>query len=245
MSDSDGSSEETPRHYRNPPIEHRFRKGVSGNPRGRPRKALALVGTRIGGQPAIGPEDRIKALAIEEAYRIITIREGDRVERVPVIQAILRKIAVAAANGNTRAQQSYLNLLTGAEADRRMATMEILKHAVEYKEHWGLLLAQRARSGATGPEPVPHPDDVIIDYRTGEVRIDGPVMEEQKAAEEQLKALWPHLERDLMELNKQIESDPNDVSLRKLQKELMMIVSWLRDGSRKRTLRDALRRPPP
>ena len=114
---------------------------------------------------------------------------GDRVERVPVIQAILRKVAVAAANGNSRAQQNFLDLLIGAEADRRAATMELLKTAVEYKEHWGHVLAERARNGTTGPEPVPHPDDVIIDHETGEVRIDGPVMEEQKAAEERLQAM--------------------------------------------------------
>jgi hypothetical protein len=189
MSDSDSPVEETPRRYRNPPIEHRFRKGVSGNPRGRPRKTRAFVSTKLGGQPGIGFEDRIKSLAIEEAYRRITIREGDRVERVPVIQAILRKVAVAAANGNSRAQQNFLDLLIGAEADRRAATMELLKTAVEYKEHWGHVLAERARNGTTGPEPVPHPDDVIIDHETGEVRIDGPVMEEQKAAEERLQAM--------------------------------------------------------
>jgi hypothetical protein len=51
------------------------------------------------------------------------------VEKIPVIQAIIRKVAVAAANGNTRAQQTYLNLLVGAEADR-VATMEMLKTAV-------------------------------------------------------------------------------------------------------------------
>jgi hypothetical protein len=113
------------RSYRNPPVEHRFRKGASGNPKGRPRKKRAFVSTKVDGQPGIGFEDRIKSLAIEEAYRLITIREGDRVEKIPVIQAILRKVAVAAANGNTRAQQNYLNLLIGAEADRRVATMEL------------------------------------------------------------------------------------------------------------------------
>ncbi len=213
MIDSDGPAEETPRRYRNPPIEHRFRKGVSGNPRGRPRKIRALVSTKIGGQPGIGFEDRIKSLEIEEAYRLITIREGDRTERIPVIQAILRKVAVAAANGNIRAQQNYLNLLIGAEADRRVATMELLKTAVDYKEHWHHVLAERARKGTTGPEPVPHPDDVIIDYETGKIRIDGPVEEEQKEAQNRLRIMWPHMEESLKEINEEIESNPNDLSL--------------------------------
>jgi hypothetical protein len=43
-----------------------------------------------------------KSLAIEEAYRPITIREQDWVERGPVIQAILRKVAVAAAKKSGR-----------------------------------------------------------------------------------------------------------------------------------------------
>ena len=173
MSDRDDPAT---RRYRNPPIEHRFRKGVSGNTKGRPRKKRALVSTKVDGQPGVGFEDRIKSLAIEEAYRLITIREGDRTERIPVIQAILRKVPVAAANGNIRAQQNYLNLLIGAEADRRVATMELLKTAVDYKEHWHHIFAERARMGTTGPEPVPHPDDVIIDYDTGKIRFDGPVV---------------------------------------------------------------------
>ena len=238
MSDRDDPAT---RSYRNPPIEHRFRKGVSGNTKGRPRKNRALVSTKVDGRPGIGFEDRIKSLAIEEAYRLITIREGDRVERIPVIQAILRKVAVAAANGNTRAQQNYLNLLIGAEADRRVATMEILKAAVDYKERWHHVLAERARTGTTGPEPVPHPDDVLIDYETGNIRIDGPVMEDQKEARDQLRAMWPKLERELMGINEQIESDPNNLSLRKRQKELTKIVSFVRDDVQKRNVRDTIR----
>jgi hypothetical protein len=245
MTDSDGPAEETPRPFRNPPpIEHRFRKGVSGNPRGRPRKIPALVATKIGGKPGIGFEDRVKSLAIEEAYRIIKIREGDRVEKIPVIQAILRKVAVAAANGNTRAQQTYLNLLIGAEADRRMATMELFVTAVEYKQHWGPVLAKRAHSGTSGPEPVPHPDDVIIDPVTGEVRIDGPVLEVEKAAQEWLRANSMEFVQSLVQVNMKLESDPNNSELRKEQSELAKIIDWLRDNALKRTVRDALRRPP-
>ncbi len=244
MSDSNDPAEKAPRHYRNPPVEHRFRKGVSGNPKGRPRESRALVSTIVDGKPGIGSEDRIKSLAIKEAYRPITIREGDRVERIPVIQAILRKVAVAAANGNTRAQQNFLTLLIGAEADRRVADAEILRTAVEYKEHWHHVFAERARNGTTGPEPVPHPDDVIIDYQTGAVRIDGPVMEEQKEAWDKLRSMWPKLERELMEIDRKLDSDPNNISLRTRKKELTKMVSPIRRDLAKRGLRDAIRALP-
>jgi Family of unknown function (DUF5681) len=223
------------------PVLHRRKELWSPLPNPPPQSSNALVSTKIGGQPGIGFEDRIKSLAIEEAYRLITIREGDRVERIPVIQAILRKVAVAAANGDIRAQQNYLNLLIGAEADRRAATMELLKAAVGYKEHWHHVLAERARSGTTGPEPVPHPDDVLIDYETGNIRIDGPIMEDQKEARDQLRAMWPKLERELMGINEQIESDPNNLSLRKRQKELTKIVSFVRDDVQTRKVRDTIR----
>ncbi len=236
MSDRDDPAT---RSYRNPPIEHRFRKGASGNPKGRPRKKRALVSTKVNGQPGIGFEDRIKSLAIEEAYRLITIREGDRTERIPVIQAILRKVAVAAANGNTRAQQNILSLVIGAETDRRVASTQLLKTAIDYKKHWHHVLAERARKGTTGPEPVPHPDEVIIDYETGDIRIDGPVMEEQKEAQNQLRASWPDIEQSLKETNEEIEFDPNDLTLRKQQKAITKIVNWLRDDALKRRMRDA------
>ena len=244
MTDSDAPPKETSRRYRNPPVEHRFRKGVSGNPRGRPPKAPALVSTKIGGQPGIGFEDRIKSLAIKEGYRIITVREGDRVERIPIIQAILRKVAVAAANGNVRAQQVFLNLLIGAEADRRVATMEVMKTAMEYKQHCAEDLAERARTGATGPEPYPHPDDVIIDFKTVEVRFEGPASEEQHAAQELLREGKIEFFRDLRRVEAELESDPENSELRERQKQLVEITDWLLEDQRKRFLRDSLRNPP-
>ena len=119
--------------------------------------------------------------------------------------------------------------------------MELLKAAVDYKEHWHHVLAERAREGTTGPEPVPHPDDVLIDYETGNIRIDGPVMEDQKQARDQLRAMGPKLERELMGINEQIESDPNNLSLRKRQKELTKIVSFVRYDVQKRNVRDTIR----
>src|ERR1700737_2561355 len=142
------------------------------------------------------------------AYRLITVREGDRIEKIPVIQAILRKVAVNAANGNTRAQRIYLDLVIGAEADRSAAAAELLRAAVEGKEYWANIFAEYDRRGIEQPDPVPHPDDAVIDYKTGEVRINGPVMAEQKGARETALFNKNEFEKSLERCIKAMEADP-------------------------------------
>lgn len=238
MSDFDDAIEK-PRTNRRPPIGRPFPKGVSGNPKGRPRKTRALVATKIEGKPGIGYEDKVKELAIKEAYRPIVIREGNRVEKIPIAQAILRKIAVSAANGNVRAQQEFLKLLVGAEADRRMATMELLKAVVDYKEYYNRVLEERERTGTSGPEPFPHPHDLNIDWRTGEVRLDGPASPEQKAASDELHAMRPDIERCLDDIEGRIASDPSNLSLHKKKKKLRGMLDWIDADTVKHNLRSA------
>src|ERR1700737_1738844 len=165
------------------------------------------------------------------AYRLITVREGDRIEKIPVIQAILRKVAVNAANGNTRAQRIYLDLVIGAEADRSAAAAELLRAAVEGKEYWANVFAEYDRRDIESPNPVPHPDDVVIDYQAGTVQIKGPVMAEQKEAREWLISNKKKLEKDLKICTAQMEANPDDLELRRSHKKLTKVVDWLRRGA--------------
>ena len=55
-----------------------------------------------------------------------------------------------------------------------------LQTAIEYKIHWEQELERRASLGVSGPEPLPHPDDIIIDTRTGQVIVKGPMTKEDK-----------------------------------------------------------------
>ena len=231
MTDSNDDAKAGPRPYRVPPAEFRFKKGTCGNLKGRPPKERALVATKFGGQPGIGFESRIKAIAIEEAYRLITVREGDRIEKLPLIHAIVRKMGVNAANGNTRAQRIYLDLVIGAEADRSAAAAELLRAAVEGKEYWAGIFADYDRRGIDRPEPIPHPDDVVIDYKTGEVRINGPVMTEQKEAREMALSNKKKFEKDLKICTAAMEANPDDLDLRRTHKKLTKIVDWLRKGA--------------
>jgi len=71
--------------YGKPPLHTRFRKGVSGNPGGRPAKA---------------PLERIKTLALREAYRAVPVKDGGDTVTLPAIRAVLRRQLALAAKGN-------------------------------------------------------------------------------------------------------------------------------------------------
>ena len=65
---------------------------------------------------------------------------------------------------------------------------EYLKTAIEYKCDWERELERRARLGLAGPEPLPHPDDIVIDLRRDQVIVKGPMTKEEKVEWDRLYA---------------------------------------------------------
>jgi len=88
--------------YGKPPAHKRFRKGCSGNPGGRPRGMTA---------------GRATALALKELYRPVTVREGDKLIRLPAIQAVLRSKVALAAKGNGPAQRALFEIARALEKE--------------------------------------------------------------------------------------------------------------------------------
>src|SRR5215208_7957735 len=104
--------------YGKPPVHSRFRKGQSGNPSGRPRRKST---------------ERAKDIALQEAYRLVPVREGDKIVKMPALQAVHRSQIALAAKGNGPAQRAVFRVVQAIEKEAHDRNMELLKSAIEYK----------------------------------------------------------------------------------------------------------------
>jgi hypothetical protein len=93
--------------YGRPPVHSRFRKGQSGNPSGKRRP---------------GEAGDAQALIRQEAYRLLTIREGDKVTRMPALQVVIRGLIACAAKGNVTAQRGLVKIAQDIEDARARGT---------------------------------------------------------------------------------------------------------------------------
>jgi len=55
----------------------------------------------------------------KEAYRLLTVREGDKVTRMPVLQAVWRSLLASAAKGNVSAVRAVVKFVQDVEAENR------------------------------------------------------------------------------------------------------------------------------
>lgn len=165
--------------YGKPPMATRFEKGKSGNPQGRPKGAKNRL-------PYLN-EERLKAIIIAEAYRDIDVLEGGKSVTYPMAQAIIRSMAVNAAKGQPRAQELFTDLLSSTEDSNKRLYAEYFDTVLTYKFDWERELEDRKRTGRTGPEPIPHPDHIVVDMQTGLVHIKGPFTKEEKASFDNLR----------------------------------------------------------
>jgi Family of unknown function (DUF5681) len=210
---SDNDHRTPSNNYRNPPAEHRYKKGESGNLSGRPpkKKAVEPGFSALGG----GIADRVGAMALEEATRLVTVREGDKVSEIPAMQALLRTMFRASAQGNTKAAHQLLELISRNESARTASAVELLQYAAQYKEKYAPVFQKHEREGLDPPDIYPHPDDIIIDETTGEVTTNGPLTKEQAgewefARQHSMKSLGRYFE-----VKAALEKDPTDRELKR------------------------------
>ena len=188
--------------YGKPPVAARFKKGMSGNPKGRPKGSKNRL-------PYLN-EERLKDIIIAEAYRDISVVEGGKSVTYPMAQAVVRSLAVNAAKGQARAQELFTELLSSTETSNKRLYAEYFDSMVTYKIEWEKELEDRKRTGRTGPEPIPHPDHIVVDMNTGRVYVKGPFTKEEKAKFDQLRESKASFLEEIADLKNELltETDP-------------------------------------
>lgn len=154
--------------YGKPPVSGQFKKGQSGHPPGRtPRKRSA--------EPTLTGHQHTQKLLRAEAERLVAVRDGNRIFKIPTTEAVIRSLAQKAMQGGVLAQRTYL-ALQQADDNRIAAKKEERfngwrKYIDKVKE----LRDLAHQNGDPEPDILPHPADVIFDYVNCEVRIVGPI----------------------------------------------------------------------
>ena len=93
----------TKRGYKNPPVEHQFKKGKSGNPKGRPRKK-----TKQQSDPGL---DLIVSV-YRELRKSVFVQENGKHREITKLDAFSAQLVAQSVNGKPSQQKMLLGLLT-------------------------------------------------------------------------------------------------------------------------------------
>jgi hypothetical protein len=109
----------TQRGYKNPPKEHQFRKGVSGNPKGRPRKKK---------QSPSDPGLDLIASFHRELGKTISVQENGQHKEITKLEAFSAQLVAQSVNGKPSQQKMLLSLLTlDTHGETEQQTLEQLQ----------------------------------------------------------------------------------------------------------------------
>jgi hypothetical protein len=190
--------------YGKPPMEHRWRKGTSGNPRGRPRKAQAAL--------AQHSFDPFREQFLAEMLRPISIKEAGRTVELPAIQAISRSLVLNALKGNSKAQQLALNYYKSAQAEQLDDMAGMLRAIELYKTEWPARALQAEREGK--PLPLPRPQHIGLSLARGVMETNGPTDQHQDELWQTIKFKLRCLEAHLREAEEDAARDPTNCTIR-------------------------------
>jgi hypothetical protein len=116
--------------YANPPHHTRFKPGVSGNPKGRPRW---------------NEEGQLGQLLGREIYRPMRIQENGKRRSMPAVQIGVRRLVIAAAKGDPSAVKALVGLAQYQEQSASQQKKKFPPMTIQERANRIMELLQKAR----------------------------------------------------------------------------------------------------
>lgn len=146
----------------------RFNRGVSGNPKGRPRRnePRPLI------PPAKIEADSVSAIALKHGARKVKAQTDQGEVELTLVEAAMTKMVREAVRGNTGHSRTFMQLVVRAEAEEAKRKRDLFLYWSAEKEKAQDLHLQAELAGEEPPLSV-HPDDIEL-YADGTFAIVGP-----------------------------------------------------------------------
>ena len=162
--------------YGRPPRYTRFKKGRSGNQKGRPRKQVAET------PKDLFASDQSFRKALDQSVRVT---EGGRTRELLPVEIVNKAQLKAAAGGNPQAQRDFLKRVTDLEAreaelkrQKEKEREEWFQEGLEWQANKKTIWADAEARDTEPDRPWPHPDDFLFDHEKRSWGTRGPITEE-------------------------------------------------------------------
>lgn len=207
--------------YGKPPKETQFQKGRSGNPLGRPKGAK--------NKRKRGLADQVENMLLKEAYREVRINDEGGPITIPMMEAIIRSMAVKAAKGDHRSQKFFFGTVQKIEAEKEELRVALMEKFLVYKLDAEREIERRKRIGADCSDIIPHPDDIGFDPETFMPTLLGPAIPSEKKSFEKTYAVICNLKDKLEIVEEALESEIDEEEREELEELKNIAISKIRN----------------
>jgi Family of unknown function (DUF5681) len=229
--------------YKSPPVDTQFKKGISGNPNGRPRKtAAANTASALG--LSVDTQSMFDDVLRREAQRVVTITDTSGTHKMTMAEVAARAMLTSAAKGSVFAQrETFQNLqaLEARDAQRarlkaeqeeaeRQQEIRVYNYVVQLKSDQTKIWAEAESQGKEPEQPWPHPDDIMLNPQNHTWNVRGPMDAKDVPYYEAVRADRDYLFADAFLCSENSKENPNYMmkitTLLWMQQDIMLPKRW-------------------